>query len=216
MTGWGDDRQAGTPTRVVIVDDHRLTVSGLAALLAQHHDLTLVGETGDGAAALALVRRTRPDVVVLDLLLPGRSGLAVARELLQECPTVAILVLSGSAAEGLQDTLLGMGVRGYLPKTASAEEFIAAVRAVAAGMTVRLPGVRRLAEPLTERETEVLLLVASGLSNEAIAEELGIARRTVDTHLTRIFTKTGSRNRGDLALYALRHGFVPPAATAAE
>jgi len=205
------DGQARARTRVVIVDDHQLTVSGLAALLGQHDDLVLVGETGDGAAALDLVLRTRPDVVVLDLLLPNRGGLAVARDLRMYCPDAGVLVLSGSAAEGLQDMLLEMGVRGYLPKTASASEFMAAVRAVAGGMTVRLPGMRRLAEPLTDREMEVLLLVVSGLNNDAIAAEMGIARRTVDTHLTRIFAKTSSRNRGDLAHYALRQGIIPPA-----
>ncbi len=213
MAGRDEVKQRGGLTRVVIVDDHQLTVSGLAALLQQHDDLTLVGETGDGAAALELVLRTNPDVIVLDLLLPNRNGLALARDIRTACPEARILVLSGSAAEGLQDMLLDMGVRGYLPKTASATEFVMAVRAVAAGMTVRLPGSHRLADPLTDRETEVLLLVVTGLDNEQIATEMGIARRTVDTHLTRIFTKTNSRNRGDLALFALRQGFIPPTVT---
>lgn len=127
-------------------------------------------------------------------------------------PGRGILVLSGSAAEGLQDMLLEMGVRGYLPKTASASEFMAAVRAVAGGMTVRLPGMRRLAEPLTDREMEVLLLVVSGLNNDAIAAEMGIAaahrRYPPDAHLRQDLS---SRNRGDLAHYALRQGIIPPA-----
>ena len=210
----GNARLCRAATRVAIVDDHGLIVAGLAVIIARYPDLAFVGASHDGHAVLDLMRRTRPDVLVLDLLLPGRDGVAVARDVQRQHPEVAILVLSGSAVEGLRETLLAAGVRGCLPKTASEAEFVAAVRAVAAGIVVRLPAVAALPEPLTARETEVLLLVAGGADNAAIAGALGIARRTVDTHLTHIFAKTASRNRGDLALYALRHGFVPPLAQA--
>jgi DNA-binding NarL/FixJ family response regulator len=213
--------------RVVVVDDQEVVRAGIAALLGAQPDLEVVGEAGDGAAALAEVARTQPDVVVMDIRMPGLDGLAATRELTAR-PGPRVLVLTTFDADENVYRALRAGASGFLLKGARPAELAEAIRIVAAGDALLAPSVTRrlvehvvaagLAAPpeatgvpeLTPREREVLVLVARGLSNAEIADRLVLAEQTVKTHVSHVLTKLGLRDRAQAVVHAYESGLVRP------
>lgn len=201
--------------RVVLVDDHPVLRSGLERLLAGEPDIEVVGSAADGADALEVVRRTRPDVVLMDLQMPGTDGVTATRQIVAEGVGEVLVLTSFSDADRIV-AALDAGAVGYLLKDAEPAEVIEGVRAVSRGESPLHPraarellGARRLARSdveLTPRESEVLALVRHGLANKQIARRLGISERTVKAHLTSIFARTGVSDRTQAALWAERRG----------
>jgi DNA-binding NarL/FixJ family response regulator len=212
------------PIRVMVVDDHPMWREGVARDLTEAGQL-VVGTTGEGRQAVRIAAAARPDVVVLDLQLPDISGVEVIRGLVAAVPGVRVLMLSASGEQQSVLDAVKAGAAGYLVKSAGPREFLDAVRRTAAGETVFTPGLaglvlgeyRRLATVpadagesgaprLTERETEVLRLVAKGLSYKQIAERLGLSHRTVQNHVQNTLGKLQLHNRVELTRYAIEQG----------
>ena len=199
--------------RVALVDDHPMLREGTAALLAARPDIAVVGQTGRGAEALALIGERRPDVLLLDLHLPDLSGIEVARRVRAEHPRVAIVVLSNYEDAGYVRALLQLGARGYLGKAATGEEIVAAVRAAASGGTVLSDGARAAlgagGAALSARDLEVLGLIAAGRRNAEIADTLSIAESTVEYHVRHLLGKLGARSRTEALRRAREQGLIP-------
>jgi DNA-binding NarL/FixJ family response regulator len=201
------------PIRVVIVDDHPLLLEGTRRCLDAAEGIAIVGEATEGKAALDLIGEQLPDVLLLDVQLPDISGVEVARHVRASFPRVAVLVLTGHDEAGYVRSLLKAGIAGYLRKTASADELVAAVRAVAKGRTVLVseaasPILFGEIEVLTEREHEVLQHLAAGLSNAEIARALYVSQKTVEFHISHILQKLGARSRVQALLKAREHGLL--------
>lgn len=212
------------PIRVLLADDHPPLRLGLRALLSALPDFEVIGEAGDGETALALLEALRPEIAILDIRLPRRDGLALAREIRRRGLPTRILLLSAYEDEDLVREALAIGVEGYLIKHEGLEAIAAAVRSVAQGVAVFSPGVlakaqaipARAVEGLTEREREILARVAAGWTNAAIAKDLGISIRTVEHHLGRIFERLGVNNRTAAVQEAIRRGWLPQPPTEAD
>ncbi|MBX0326394.1 response regulator transcription factor [Oscillochloris sp. ZM17-4] len=205
------------PTRILIVEDQRIVREGLVALFEDEPGIAIVGEAAGGAAALELYARLRPDVVLMDLQMPGVDGAEATRRIRTLDPAARILVLTTYATDEFIFTALRAGAQGYLLKDASADELVAAIQAVRRGQTQLSPEVaaRLVAgvggggpEPLTARELEVLALLGRGQSNDAIAAALGIAPRTVKVHVQNILGKLGAANRTEAVSIAARQGLI--------
>ncbi|HUE07358.1 MAG TPA: response regulator transcription factor [Acidimicrobiales bacterium] len=210
--------------RVLIADDQRVVREGLAIVVGGFPDTEVVGLAGDGAEALELVAGESPDVVLMDLRMPRLDGVEATRAIRERHPGVAVVVLTTYADDDSIVAALSAGAAGYLTKDAARDDIRRAVEAAAAGQAVLDPSVQAALlkaaqqavgrppasavppDGLTEREVEVLVLIASGLSNHEIAARLFVAETTVKTHVNRIFAKTGSRDRAQAAVYAHRHG----------
>jgi DNA-binding NarL/FixJ family response regulator len=202
--------------RVVIVDDHAVLRAGLEQLLAGQADLEVVGTAASGGEAIELARELRPDVVLMDLQMPGIDGVAATREIVAEKLADVLVLTSYSDAERIVGAL-DAGAMGYLLKDAEPDEVLTGIRAVARGESPINPraarellGARRTTPAataeLTPRETEVLVLVRQGLANKQIARRLGISERTVKAHLTSAFQRIGVVDRTQAALWAERNG----------
>lgn len=213
-------RPAAAPVRVVIVDDHALLREGTIQLLDQQAEVEVVGQAGSGEEGLEVLRRLRPDVALIDVHLPGMSGLALARTVMASLPEVRVLIVSAYDDYAYVAEALEIGVGGYLLKTATARELTDAVRAVADGifaldqaLSRRLTR-RRTGQPaastLTRRESEVLGVLARGRSNQQIAAELGLGQRTVEGHVSSVLGKLGVASRAEAVAYALGHHLVVP------
>jgi DNA-binding NarL/FixJ family response regulator len=220
------------PIRVLIADDQRVVRDGLAMLVGLIDGVEITGAACDGAEAVRLAMAQRPDVILMDLRMPGTDGIAATAQLRESLPTARVLVLTTYADDGSILPALRAGARGYLTKDASAEQIEAAIRAVHAGQTHLdpvvqerlvaavatqlpgpvLPGSSPLPDGLTAREAEVLTLLAAGLSNAEIASRLFVSNATVKTHINRIFAKTGARDRAQAVRYAYRAGLASPSA----
>jgi DNA-binding NarL/FixJ family response regulator len=212
----------GRPTgviRVLLVDDHALLRAGMARLLDLADDVAVVGSAGSGAEGLEKAAALLPDVVLMDLSMPGMSGVEATRRLLVVQPDTAVVVLTSFADPDLVVDALDAGAIGYLLKDAEPDGLVGAVRAAARGESPLDPRAARVvvrgrtkaappASVLSEREKEVLVLVAEGLANKQIARTLGIAERTVKAHLTSVFTQIGVTDRTSAALWAHRRGLV--------
>ncbi len=207
--------------RVLLADDHPAVRAGIRQFLERDPSIEVIAEAENGEEALALIDRHRPDVVILDLRMPGLSGLEVLRRLHAEHPEIRVLVLTAYDDDPYIFAALRAGARGYLLKTAGPEDLIRGIRMVHAGRSVLDPGVaERLVEELgrpeagggperlTERELEVLRLAARGLTNRAIGFQLGISERTVHSHLINIFAKLGVSTRTEAVLKAIRLGWI--------
>ncbi len=219
--------------RVVLADDQALVRAGFRALLAAEPGIVVVGEVADGAEAVAVARRERPDVVLMDVRMPGTDGLEATRRIGAD-PALAgvrVVFLTTFELDEYVFEAIRSGASGFLVKDTEPAELVRAVRAVAAGEALLSPGVtRRLiehfaAQPrpgrdlpalggLTEREREVLALVAAGLTNEEIAARLVLSPLTAKTHVSRIMTKIGARDRAQLVVTAYESGLVRPGWTA--
>jgi len=206
--------------RVLIADDHPLIREGLRGLLAAEPGLELVGEAADGSEAVEKTALLRPDVILLDLLMPVKSGIEAIIEIKENDPKARILVLTSFADDDQVFPALRSGALGYLLKDSSPQDLLRAIRSVYRGESSLHPTIaRRLVlqftqpavyssteNPLTQREVEVLKLVAQGLSNQNIADELVVSERTVGKHVGNILEKLHLANRTQAALYALREG----------
>ena len=200
--------------RVVVVDDHALHRDGTRQILQAYPDLQVVGDAASGEVALALVNQLHPDVVLLDIRLPGMNGIEVARRLTRDHPEVRVLMVSAYDEDEYVRGALEAGAAGFLRKTAPGKELVQAVRAVAGGASVLQSGLAaRLlissrqpeqgADQLTERELAVLRLVAAGLHNREVASRLGISSRTVDRHCDNIYAKLGVGSRTEAVVRAI-------------
>jgi DNA-binding NarL/FixJ family response regulator len=215
---------------VVVADDQALVRAGFRALLDAETDMVVVGEAGDGAAVLSVVRAVRPDVVLMDIRMPGVDGLEATRRIVQdtELGGTRVLVLTTFELDEYVFEALRVGASGFLVKDTEPAELVRAVRAVAAGDALLSPSVtRRLIEHvavaakplpherpdvarLTEREREIVTLVGEGLSNEEIARRLVVSPATAKTHVSRSMTKLGVRDRAQLVVLAYETGLVRP------
>ena len=221
-----------TPIRVLLVDDHAMVRRGMRDFLSLHDDLEIVGEAADGAAAIEQAAALRPDVVVMDLLMPGIDGIDATARIKAADPDVEIVAITSFVEEARIVAALEAGASGFLLKDAEADELAAAIRAAASGEVHLDPAVagivaRRMRNrpaggaggaegggdalgSLTARERDVLGAVARGLSNRAIADELGITERTARTHVSNILAKLGLASRTQAALLAVQHGLDRP------
>ncbi len=208
--------------RIVIADDHAVVREGLMAILATQADMSPVGEAGDGAQAVRLVQELKPDVILLDMVMPVEDGLAVIPQIKQASPATRILVLTGFADDDRVFPAIKSGALGYLLKDTPRRQLIEAIREVAQGRASLHPAIalkvmqemQQQATPpggtvrLTARETETLRLIARGMSNQEIAAELVVDERTVAKYVSSILSKLHLANRTQAALYAVRQGLA--------
>lgn len=200
--------------KVMIVDDHFVVRSGLVASLELEDDITVVAEAENGEAVIDLFLKARPDVVLMDLQLPGWNGIETTERLLEAAPQARILIFSSFARDDEIQVALVSGALGYLQKTAGRAELITALRHIAAGqsylpagLATRLAGLK-LGPAITLREREILALVAKGRANKEIAAELGIAEDTVKRHISNVLQKLEVSDRAQATAEAIRRGIV--------
>lgn len=200
------------PVRVLLCDDHEMVRAGLRSFFDVQDGIEVVGEAGTAEQALALIGRTRPDVVLMDLMLPGMSGVEAVRRISADHPAVKVLVLTSFSSDSTVLEAVRAGAAGYLLKDVNPTELAGALKTVHAGGSPLHPSVaaavmRNVSEPehLTNREREVLGLIARGLSNRLIARELALSEKTVKAHVSAILSKLGAADRTQAALWAVRH-----------
>lgn len=212
------------PIRVVLADDHAVVRKGIREFLEETSDIRVVAEAANGAEAVALVAEHAPDVAVLDVQMPGLTGIEATRRIKAEFPAVRVLILTAYDDDPYIFALLQAGASGYVLKTADSGELVNAVRTVSRGESALDPavaqkvvqlltsgrplGAQAAAEPLTEREIEVLHLAAKGLTNKAIGQALAISDRTVQGHLANIYGKLGAGSRTEAVTEALKQGWI--------
>jgi NarL family two-component system response regulator LiaR len=206
--------------RILVVDDHTVVREGLRMFLSLDPEFEIVGEAADGAEALALARKIRPDVVLMDLLMPVMDGTAATAAIRCELPDTEVIALTSVLEDASVIGAVRAGAIGYLLKDTKSDELGQAIKAAAAGQVHLSPkAAERLMrevrapenpETLTAREVDVLRLLAEGYSNKEIARSLGIAEKTVKSHVSNILAKLGLLSRTQAALYAIRIGLIPP------
>jgi DNA-binding NarL/FixJ family response regulator len=213
--------------RIILAEDHVLVREGTRELLQREEDLEVVAEAGDGMEAVRLTAEHHPDVVIVDIAMPKLNGIEATQQIKAISPSTAVLALTAYDHDQYVFALLEAGAAGYLLKDVSTTELVEAIRAVHAGESVLHPAIARKVinyfaqrtdkaakegegplDPLTEREMEVLKLAARGITNREIANELVISTRTVQVHLSNIFSKLGVGSRTEAVVYALRRGLL--------
>lgn len=209
-------------TSLVLADDHALVRAGVRALLEKIPGLKVVGEAGDGRAALAVLKETKAELLLTDIAMQGLGGLALAAQVRAELPAVKVLILSMHANEEYVVQVLKSGAAGYLLKDAVAAELSLALAAVARGETYLSPAISRRVldaylarttgqvkdDPLTPRQREILRLVAQGRNTKQIASDLGVSIKTVETHRAQLMERLGIHDIAGLVKYALRMGLI--------
>jgi DNA-binding NarL/FixJ family response regulator len=214
-----------TKTRIVLADDHPVVRHGVRSLLQAEPDFAVVGEASNGLETVQLVEKLQPEVLVVDLMIPGLNGLEVTRQVKQRLPQTRVVVLSMHANEPYVLEALKNGASGYVLKDTSGTDLVMAVKQVLSGQRYLSPPLSERAveaylqrsqdtafdpyDALTEREREVLQLAAEGLSNPEIATRLSISPRTVETHRANLMRKLGLKTQTDLIRYALKRGILP-------
>jgi DNA-binding NarL/FixJ family response regulator len=215
-------KQMDSPIRVLICDDHAIVRKGISALLATKRDLKVIGEAGDGAEAVMQAEKLKPDVILMDLIMPRLDGIEATRQITSRYPNMHVLVLTSFAADDKVFPAIKAGALGYLLKDSNPDTLVQAIHQVARGEPSLEPTIARkvlfelhhppqappTADPLTERETDVLRLIAQGLSNQEIGQRLTITERTVCTHVSNILGKLHLASRTQAALYALKEGLA--------
>ncbi len=210
------------PIRVLLCDDHAIVRKGIGALLATQPNIEVVGEACDGAEAVALAKQLQPDVILMDLVMPQLDGIGATQQITTQQPNVHILVLTSFAADDKVFPAIKAGALGYLLKDSGPTQLLEAIHQVARGEPSLEPAIARKVlfeihhppkgpptrDPLTQREADVLKLIAQGLSNREIADRLVITERTVCTHVSNILTKLHLASRTQAALYALKEGLT--------
>ena len=207
--------------RILLADDHAVLRAGLRALLSAQGDLEVVGEASDGAEAIHLTQSVRPDVVVMDIGMPGVSGIDATARIKRDLPGVKVLILSMHDDRGYLRQVLRAGAAGYVLKKAADTELLSAIRAAARGEVFLDPALAKaLVEeviesapppeetPLSDREREVLQLLAHGHTNQQVADRLCIGVKSVETYKARLMEKLGLKGRAELVRYALQHGLL--------
>jgi DNA-binding NarL/FixJ family response regulator len=224
-------RTSAAPVRIIVADDHQVVRTGFAALLDTQPDFTVLGTASDGAEAVRMSRELRPDVVLMDVRMPGTDGIEATRQLTGRAAGPRVIILTTFDLDEYVYDALRAGASGFLLKDVTAERLFDAVRVVAAGEALLAPAVTRrlisefarlppkvsdqraptaaIAE-LTQRETEVLRLLAEGLSNPEIADRLVVTEETVKTHVSRVLHKLGLRDRTQAVVLAYESGLVTP------
>lgn len=217
------DQEQNRVIRVLLADDHALVREGTRRLLETESDVLVIAEAASGEEAIDAAQRMRPDIAIMDIAMPGMTGIEATRAIKAQCPETAVLILSAYDDEPYLVALLEAGAAGFLLKNVHGQELINAIRAVSRGESVLQPSLaekimRRLssrADPfqrstdvLSEREFDVLRLAARGLPNKEIARRLGLSIRTVHSHLANIFTKMQVGSRTEAVLLALRQGLI--------
>ena len=206
--------------RVMLVDDHAVVRSGLSTFLMTCDDMELVGEASSGEQALSLCSQTKPDVVLMDLVMPGMDGATATRKFREQCPDIQVIVLTSFKEQELVQGALQAGAIGYLLKDVNADELAKAIRAAHAGKptlapeaaqaliaATRMPA-EKIGFDLTEREKEVLALMTEGLNNSQIADKLVVSRSTAKFHVSSILSKLGASSRTEAVATALKHHLV--------
>jgi two-component system, NarL family, response regulator NreC len=212
-----------TPIRLLVADDHAVLRAGLRMLLDVQHDITVVGEAGEGAEVLKKARELQPDVVLMDLTMPGPPSGDVIREVLRACPKTRVLVLTMHDDPSYLASALAAGAAGYVVKKVADSELLSAIRAVHAGrtfvdLTQSLPAPRAAPDgakaerpkDLSRREREVLRLLAQGYSNQQVATQIKVSVKTVETYRTRLSQKLGLKGRAELYRFAVQSGILNP------
>jgi DNA-binding NarL/FixJ family response regulator len=215
---------ASEPIRVLLADDHAVVRKGIREFLEEDGGVAVVAEAADGAEAVRLAGELRPAVAVLDVQMPGVSGIEATRQIKATCPDVRVLILTAYDEDPYVFALLRAGADGYILKNADPDDLVRAVKTVATGGKVLAPDIAakviaqatsgkpaaaaEQVEPLTERELEVLRLAAQGLTNKAIAAELGLSDRTVQGHLANIYGKLAVASRTEAVTKALKLGWL--------
>ena len=214
-----------TPIRLLLADDHAVVRSGLRLLLEAQPDMAIIGEAENGADAIRRTAELAPDVVLMDIEMPGMNGIEATQRIKAQSPATAVLALTMYEDDQYFFEMLRAGAAGYVPKRAAPDELVSAIRAVSRGEVFLYPSLagrlvqdylqRRAveeqappADELTPREQEVLTLIAQGLSNNEISDQLVISAKTVDRHRENIMRKLNLHNRVDLVKYALRKGLI--------
>jgi DNA-binding NarL/FixJ family response regulator len=212
-------------TRILLVDDHALFREGIRALLSTESDIQVVGEAADGNQAINLAEKLSPDIIVMDLVMPGMNGIQAAQQLHDKHPDIKILILSMYDDDEYVCQILKAGASGYVLKRAASDDLLRAIREVSSGGSALHPTVaakllkdyvrksrsteqREPGSVLTARESEILKLVAEGRTNQQIADILGLGRKTVDTHRTNIMRKLDLHDVTALVKYALKRGLI--------
>jgi DNA-binding NarL/FixJ family response regulator len=202
---------------VLLVDDHALLRAGLRSRLEREGDIAVVGEAGTAEQAVVQARALQPDLVLLDLMLPRKSGVAATPELVRVSPQSKVVAVSSQTAPSSVRAALGAGAAGYVPKRSADGELVSAIRRVAAGegyvdpdlgAKLVVPDPSPALEPLSDRERDVLQLLALGYTNQEIGKKLYISVRTVDTHRAHIMRKLGLETRAELVQFALANGII--------
>jgi len=218
----GENSMAQPPIRVLVVDDHAIVRKGVKALLAEVAGIEVVGEANDGEEAVALVDKLQPDVIMMDLVMPKMDGIEAIARITDKYPDARILALTSFANDDKVFPAIKSGALGYLLKDSDPDDLIPAIRQVHRGEPSMDPGIARkllrelsqpsnhppTPDPLTDRELEVLRLVAKGADNKMIADQLFVAEVTVRTHISHILSKLHLANRVQAALYALKEGII--------
>ncbi len=211
--------------RILIADDHPLVREALSRVFSNQKDMEVVGEAGDGEEAIELASQLKPDVLVMDIMMPRIDGLEASRRIKRMAPNTAILILTAYDDDSYVLGLLEAGAAGYLMKSVRGQDLVEAVRSIRSGESVLHPKIiekllrravtrsvkveeEKVKEPLTTREREMLRLVAAGMSNKEIADKLCLSLRTVKAHLSNIFSKMGVASRSEALVKALKVGLI--------